>query len=74
MFVTKRYTKRKRYHTVISDESDNCPKDNLCFGCRNLMAEMKACLCQQKKTEQQQGMVFDSGLHSENDQLHMPLI
>ena len=38
------------------------------------MAEMKACLCQQKKTEQQQGMVFDSGLHSENDLLHMPLI
>ena len=58
MFVTKRH--RKKYYTVISDESDNCPKDNLCFGCRTLMAEMKACLCHQKKAEQQQkqGMVL----------------
>ena len=60
MFVTKRYKKRSlRYDTVVSDDNDNCPRDNLCFGCRRLMAEMKACPCHHKKTAQQQnqGMV-----------------
>ena len=60
MFVTKRYRERyESYDTVISDGNDNCPKDKLCFGCRSLMAEMKACPCNQNKTDQQQnqGMV-----------------
>ena len=70
MFVTKRYG--KRYETVISDDNDHCPKDNLCFGCRSLMAEIKACPCHRNKTakQQNQGMVWYGSCNKGRDLSH----